>query len=134
MDILEVIEKLKELDYDEVEIDSPDFKLSLRRRPQQQVDSPSMAFASLPMDGFTTAKRVKAPGLASDGQVKYCRDVMVKEFGEDEKRMYDFLGHILQLPIQDVPTLEEWDEVLTREMAEVILNSWEQKNGITKKR
>ena len=31
MNILEVIDKLKELDYDEITIDSLDFKLSLRR-------------------------------------------------------------------------------------------------------
>jgi len=133
MDILAVIEKLKELDYDEIEIDGPDFKLSLKRRPSssQATYEQPMVF---PMDGFTSAKQVKAPGLASHGQVKYCRDVMVKEFGEDEKRMYDFLAHILGLPIDEVPTLEEWDDVLTREMAESILNSWEQKNAISKKR
>ena len=46
MDILEVIDKLKELDYDEVTIDSPDFKLSLKRSGSPAVSTPQAAPAT----------------------------------------------------------------------------------------
>jgi len=131
MDILEVIDRLKDLDYDEIEIEGPDFKLALKRSKPAQYEAPA---SIAQMGGFTKAKNTKAPGLASDGQVKYCRDVMIKEFGTDEKRMYDFLAFVLEATIDEVPLIEDWDAQLTREMAERILTSWEEKEGINKKR
>lgn len=131
MDILEVIDRLNNLDYDEVNFEGPDFKLSLKRSRRVNQE-PTASIAQ--MGGFTKAKNTKAPGLASDGQVKYCRDVMIKEFGTDEKRMYDFLAFVLQTTIDEVPLIEDWDAQLTREMAERILTSWEEKEGINKKR
>ena len=131
MDILEVIDRLKDLDYDEIEIEGPDFKLALKRSKPVQYEAPA---SIAQMGGFTKAKNTKAPGLASDGQVKYCRDVMIKEFGTDEKRMYDFLAFVLEATIDEVPLIEDWDAQLTREMAERILTSWEEKEGINKKR
>ena len=45
MDILEVIDKLKELDYDEITLDGPDFKLSLRRKSN---GSPTVSVSQSP--------------------------------------------------------------------------------------
>ena len=85
MNILEVIDKLKELDYDEITIDSPDFKLSLRRSSS---GSPMVSVAQAPARIIdTVVNENKKPGLASTKQVKYVRDVMVREF-ENQRRCH----------------------------------------------
>ena len=48
--------------------------------------------------------------------------------------MLNYLAHLLELPIFEVPHPESWDETLTIEMAEAILNDWERRQGIDKKR
>ena len=61
MNILEVIDKLKELDYDEITIDSPDFKLSLRRSSS---GSPMVSVAQAPTRIIdTVVNENKKPGL-----------------------------------------------------------------------
>ena len=57
-------------------------------------------------------------GLASTKQVKYVRDVMVREFENKDDAMLNYLAHLLELPIFEVPHPESWDETLTIEMAE----------------
>ena len=132
MNILEVIDKLKELDYDEITIDSPDFKLSLRRSSS---GSPMVSVAQAPTRIIdTVVNENKKPGLASTKQVKYVRDVMVREFENKDDAMLNYLAHLLELPIFEVPHPESWDETLTIEMAEAILNDWERRQGIDKKR
>lgn len=131
MDILEVIDKLKELNYDEITIDSPDFKLSLKRNG----GSPAVAITPAPVRVIDTiVNESKEPGLASTKQVKYVRDVMTKEFDTDETRLLNYLGHLLELPLIEVPHPDSWDKTLTIEMAEMILNDYERRNGIDKKR
>ena len=52
-------------------------------------------------------------------------DMMQKEFGENDYRARDFLAHVWELPIQDVPPLDTWDSTLTRSMAGAILDYME---------
>ncbi len=133
MDILEVIDKLKELDYDEVTIDSPDFKLSLKRSGSPMVSTPQAApQAARVID--TIVNEDKPAGLASTKQVKYVRDVMVKEFDNNDEPLINYLAHLLELPVFEVPHPASWDETLTIEMAESILNDYERRNNIDKKR
>ena len=81
------------------------------------------------LEGFSMARDfTPAPPeetLASPGQVKYARDMMQKEFGENDYRARDFLAHVWELPIQDVPPLDTWDSTLTRSMAGAILDYME---------
>ena len=122
MDILEVIDKLKELDYDEITLDGPDFKLSLRRKSN---GSPTVSVSQSPARIIdTVVNEVKEPGLASTKQVKYVRDVMVREFDNNDDQLINF----------EVPHPASWDDTLTVEMAEAILNDWERRQGIDKKR
>ena len=137
MDILEVIEKLKELDYDEVTIDSPDFKLSLKRSGSPAVSAPlevgaAPVVAARAIDAVVN--EVKPAGLASTKQVKYVRDVMVKEFENNDEPLINYLAHLLELPVFEVPHPDSWDQTLTTEMAEAILNDYERRNNIDKKR
>ena len=132
MDILEVIDKLKELDYDEITLDGPDFKLSLRRKSN---GSPTVSVSQSPARIIdTVVNEVKEPGLASTKQVKYVRDVMVREFDNNDDQLINYLAHLLELPVFEVPHPASWDDTLTVEMAEAILNDWERRQGIDKKR
>ena len=132
MDILEVIDKLKELDYDEITLDGPDFKLSLRRKSN---GSPTVSVSQSPARIIdTVVNEVKEPGLASTKQVKYVRDVMVREFDNNDDQLINYLALLLELPVFEVPHPASWDDTLTVEMAEAILNDWERRQGIDKKR
>ena len=131
MNILEVIDKLKELDYDEVTIDAPEFKLSLKRSGSLTVSSQAPQ-ATRVID--TIVNEDKPAGLASTKQVKYVRDVMMKEFENNDEPMINYLAHLLELPVFEVPHPDSWDETLTIEMAEAILNDDERRNNIEKKR
>ncbi len=138
MDILEVIEKLKELDYDEVMIDAPEFKISLKRSGSPAVSTLQVASAPAPAQAArvidTIVNEDKPAGLASTKQVKYVRDVMVKEFDDNDEPLINYLAHLLELPVFEVPHPASWDETLTIEMAESILNDYERRNNIDKKR
>lgn len=136
MDILEVIEKLKELDYDEVTIDAPEFKISLKRSGSLTVSTPQVASAPAQAARVidTIVNEDKPAGLASTKQVKYVRDVMVKEFDDNDEPLINYLAHLLELPVFEVPHPASWDETLTIEMAESILNDYERRNNIDKKR
>ena len=134
MDILEVIDKLKELDYDEVTIDAPDFKISLKRSGSPAVSTSPAAPAQAARVIDTIVNEDKPAGLASTKQVKYVRDVMVKEFENNDEPLINYLAHLLELPVFEVPHPASWDETLTIEMAESILNDYERRNNIEKKR
>ena len=81
------------------------------------------------LEGFSMARDFTPTppeeSLASPGRVKYARDMMQKEFGENDYRARDFLAHVWELPIQDVPPLDTWDSTLTRSMAGAILDYME---------
>ena len=139
MDILEVIDKLKELDYDEITIDSPDFKLCLKREGSPMVSpmaSEHLVVQEEPATRVidTIVNEAKAPGLASTKQVKYVKDVMMKDFEGHEEGMLNYLCHLLEVPLIEVPHPESWEKTLTIEMAEMILNDYERKNNISKRR
>lgn len=134
MDILEVIDKLKELDYDEVTIDAPEFKISLKRSGSPTVSTSPAAPAQAARVIDTIVNEDKPAGLASTKQVKYVRDVMVKEFENNDEPLINYLAHLLELPVFEVPHPASWDETLTIEMAESILNDYERRNNIEKKR
>jgi len=82
----------------------------------------------------TIVNEAKAPGLASTKQVKYVKDVMMKDFEGHEEGMLNYLCHLLEVPLIEVPHPESWEKTLTIEMAEMILNDYERKNNISKRR
>lgn len=133
--ILEVLDKINEMSFDELEIEGEGFSLKVKRQPKI-ITSPNR-HSNAPLEefgGFSTAKDVKEPGLASHGQVKYARDLLLKSFSDNEHEYMDFLAHTLEVAIQDVDHPDTWDETMTREMAAVILDPLEKMNGINKKR
>ena len=133
--VLEILEKLETMDFSEVEVEQEGVSIKIKRQPKavKQV-SRNTPTALDEFGGFSTAKEVKAPGLASAGQVKYARDLLLKSFNDSEGEYMDFLAHTFEIATQDVDHPDTWDETMTREMATIILTSLEQRNGIFKKR
>jgi len=134
-DLIEILEKLDTMNFSEIEVEQEGMSIKIKRQPKavKQVtrNSPN---ALDEFGGFSTAREVKDPGLASHGQVKYARDLITKSFTDDDRGMMDFLAHTLEIAIQDVEHPDTWDETMTREMAAVILDPLEKMNGIHKRR
>lgn len=144
-DLLELLDKLETMVFAEIEIEEKTtetegftLKISRATKATKMIGATNKHASSNhsieEFGGFTTAKEVKEPGLASHGQVKYAKDLLNKSFSESEIELMDFLAHTLQLPLQDVPHPDTWDETLTRDMAATLLNPLEKMNGIHKKR
>ena len=134
-DLIEILDKLETMNFSEIEVEVEGVSVKVKRTPKV-VSKPDRASQHMleEFGGFSTAKEVKAPGLASSGQVKYARDLLLKSFNGDEGEYMDFLAHTFEIAIQDVDHPDTWDETMTREMATIILTSLEQRNGIFKKR
>ena len=133
--LIEILEKLDTMNFSEIEVEHDGMSVKIKRQPKavKQVtrNSPN---AIDEFGGFSTAREVKDPGLASHGQVKYARDLIIKSFTGDDRGMMDFLAHTLEIAIQDVDHPDTWDETMTREMAAIILDPLEKMNGIHKRR
>ncbi len=67
--------------------------------------------------------------IASPGQVKYARDMVGKKFEGNMDASVDWLAHLMEVPLADVPHPSTWDTMLTRDMAGVILDNLEGRKG-----
>ena len=137
--ILEMIGMIADMDNVHIcEIEKEGVKIRVEKTPIKEHKSDSLITATPvredqtneeQLEGFSMARDfTPAPPeetLASPGQVKYARDMIQKEFGEHEHRARDFLAHVWELPIQDVPLMNTWDSTLTRTMAGAILDYME---------
>ena len=131
----ELLEKVDRLSFTELEVEVEGISIKMKREPKEAKTAVRNTQNVIEeFGGFATAKEVKAPGLASHGQVKYARDLITKSFSGDDRGMMDFLAHTLEIAIQDVDHPDTWDETMTREMAAVILDPLEKMNGIHKRR
>ena len=63
------------------------------------------------------------PNIASAGQVKYARDMVGKKFEGNMDASVDWLAHLMELPLADVPHPSTWDTTLTKDMAGIILTA-----------
>ena len=134
-ELMDLLDRLETMDFSEVEVEVEGITIKVKRAPKVVSKSSRSQPQSIEeFGGFTPAKEVKAPGLASSGQVKYSRDLLNKSFNENESEYMDFLAHTFEIALQDVVHPDTWDETMTRDMATVILTSLEQRNGIFKKR
>ena len=125
--ILEMIGMIADMDnvqICEIEKDGTRIRVEKTGSPIESVADPIPE-----MSGFASAKNYTpaAPDttLASPGQVKYARDMINKEFGTNYDRARDFLAHVWELPYNDVPAMDTWDETLTIEMAGAVLDYME---------
>ena len=134
-DLIEILDKLETMNFSEIELEVEGISVKVKRTPKV-VSKPDRASKHMleEFGGFSTAKEVKAPGLASAGQVKYARDLLLKSFNDNEGEYMDFLAHTFEVALQEIDHPDTWDETMTREMATIILTSLEQRNGIFKKR
>ena len=111
--IIKEIENMKTIT--KVKIRSEDFEIVIEKAKQ----TPTQPVAA-------TSGRVRetntAPGMASEFQVKYARDLISKVFGEDDRQSSDFLAHTLELPMDEVPDIDTWDDTLTIDMVSSIID------------
>ena len=63
--------------------------------------------------------------IATAGQIKFARDLVSKVFAGDDRAAMEFLAHALQLPLSEVPDINEWDNNLSKDMVSEILDRLE---------
>ncbi len=115
--ILEKIENMKTIGM--IKVKSEDFELVVKKvKPRKQIVKREPNNSSKPI--ITNKK--SNDGMASAFQVKYARDLIGKVFGEDDRQSSDFLAHILELPMDEVPDIDTWDETLTIDMVSAIID------------
>ena len=125
-EILKIIEKIENMKtIKNVKIKTEDFEMVIEKA--KQIPTQSVA---------ATSGRVResnaAPGMASEFQVKYARDLIRKIFGNDESAGLDFLAHTLELLLEDVPDIDTWDTTLTVEMVSSIIDTLQPMHGKSK--
>ena len=131
MNILEILRELNDMDFSEISINAPDFNLKVKRKPTEKVVVQEIIED---MEGFSKAADIQGlPGMASPKQVKYAVDLMKRAFGEDERQAFDFVAHMIGLPIQDVPEYDQWATVISQEDIGIILDKLEVMCEIPKK-
>ena len=119
-EILKILEKVDGMrSIRKVKIKSEGFEISVEKSSAtpQPMRPPIEAYSS-----DTNPKPKGAPGMASPFQVKYARDLMGKVFTENERQSSDFLAHILEIPMDEVPDINTWDETLTVDMVSAIID------------
>ena len=88
-EILELLDKVNGMSFSEIEIEVEGINLKIKRQLKEAKavlrNSPNSIEE---FGGFSTAKEVKAPGLASSGQVKYARDLLRKILQRRRPRVY----------------------------------------------
>jgi len=108
--ILEKIESMKTIT--KVKIKTEDFEMTIEKTNQIPIRSPSGKIR----------ESNSAPGMASELQVKFARDLISKVFGNDESAGLDFLAHTLEMLLEDVPDIDTWDTALTIDMVSAIID------------
>jgi hypothetical protein len=123
-DIIKILDKIEEMNtIGEITIKTESIEISATKTNQPPNMGPTPTF-SRASDNTTAVNRTnRAPGQASESQVKFARDLMDKVFGEDEKGGLDFLAHTLEIPMTDVPEIEEWDGMLSQDMVGNIIDA-----------
>ena len=121
--IIKEIENMKTIT--KVKIKSEDFEMVIEKANQIPIQSIA-----------ATSGKVResnaAPGMASEFQVKYARDLIRKVFGNDESAGLDFLAHTLEMLLEDVPDIDTWDTALTIEMVSSIIDTLQPMHGKSK--
>ena len=125
-DVIKILDKIEEMTtIGELTIKTEGIEITVIKtaQPIQPVSMATLPSVTRVSDGSPTAARTNTvPGQASEFQVKYARDLMVKVFGEDEKGGLDFLAHTLEVLKTDVPDITEW-EALSQDMVGNIIDA-----------
>ena len=126
-EIIKLLEKIQKMEaVKEVEIKKDNFSIKvtkeyLRDRPKKSITKATDAFNKAAMKEETANDNT----IATEGQIKFTRDLMLKVFGTDERSAIDFMAHTLELPMDEIPDIESWETSLTRQMAGVLLDRLE---------
>jgi hypothetical protein len=118
-EILKIIEKIEDMKtIGIVKIKSEGFELTVKKiKSRKQVSNRE----TTSIKPITTSKKSN-DGMASEFQVKYARDLIAKVFCEDDRQSSDFLAHTLEVPMDEVPDINTWDDTLTIDMVSSIID------------
>lgn len=139
-EIIELIEKIdSSANITGVKIKDGDFAIRIRKSPHEikPIARPTETKVEKVVEvtqtnDFVTASTLTAssdPNIASPGQVKYARDMVGKKFEGNMDASVDWLAHLMEVPLSDVPHPSTWDTTLTKDMAGTILDNLEGKRG-----
>ena len=132
-EIMKMISKIAKMDeLDEVSIKTDDFSLTIKKTGSveggkkdfplsfqtQQVDTQ-------PKSPFSSGNSFPKSNIASVGQVKFARDLIQKNFSNNEREAMDFLAHTLEVPMSDIPEISTWETTLSRDMVGPMIDALE---------
>ena len=126
-ELIKIIEKIEAMDsITRISIKSEDLEIEIEKTPvtgaRPKTSLPSTNEIEVPVFETASARKKSAPGMASQFQVKYARDLMLKIFGADDRQALDFLAHTLAVPMNEVPEIDSWDDTLTVDMVSSIID------------
>ena len=125
-EIIKLLEKIQKMEaVKEVEVTKGDFSIKVtevgQRSPKKIIPKVVDSFNKAALKEETTNDN----SIATDGQIKFTRDLVQKVFGSDERAAIDFMAHALEIPMDEIPDMESWETTLTRQMAGVLLDRLE---------
>mgnify|MGYP001216449729 FL=1 len=126
IEILNTIDELRTIT--DVNIDFGDISISVKRAlaPSDSVEEPILpVFTKASAPAALAAPMTTDHSIATAGQIKFARDLVSKVFAGDDRAAMEFLAHALQLPLSEVPDINEWDNNLSKDMVSEILDRLE---------
>ena len=126
IEILNTIDELRTIT--DVDIDVGDISISVKRAlaPSDSVVEPILpVFTKASAPAASTVPVTTDHSIATAGQIKFARDLVNKVFSGDDRAAMEFLAHALQLPLSEVPDINEWDNNLSKDMVSEILDRLE---------
>ena len=126
IEILNTIDELRTIT--DVDIDFGDITISVKRAlaPSDTVVEPILpVFTKASAPAASTVPVATDHSIATAGQIKFARDLVNKVFSGDDRAAMEFLAHALQLPLSEVPDINEWDNNLSKDMVSEILDRLE---------
>ena len=126
IEILNTIDELRTIT--DVNIDIGDISISVKRTlsSSDSVEEPILpVFTKASTPAALAVPMTTDHSIATAGQIKFARDLVGKVFGGDDRAAMEFLAHALQLPLSEVPDINEWDNNLSKDMVSEILDRLE---------
>jgi hypothetical protein len=132
MEITEITEILRHIDnmnIHNIEIEMGEVSIKVTKSNIANTQ-PLQATTTMPPAVFSTAAEFKAEPrisengeeLASKGQVKFATDLAEKLSPGTPNNVINFLAHALELPLEEIPLPDTWEDTMTKDMAGLYLD------------
>ena len=122
MKMLNKIAKMDEIS--EVKIETTEFSIKVKKVVSSEGGKTEFPL-SFQTQKVTNSSAQSNSNLASAGQIKFARDLIQKNFSNNEREAMDFLAHSLEIPMSDIPEISTWETSLSRDMVGPMIDSLE---------